>query len=113
MRIAPGANIVLIECNSASTVDMFQGVVTAAKLAGVSVVSMSWGSGEFRRRRLLLRQRLHDVPRGTKELLSLLPRETWLAGRVSCLFTERARRRRNESLSRARMDRTEVRVRLV
>lgn len=46
--IAPGASIVLIECNSASTADLFQGVATAAKLAGVSVVSMSWGSGEFR-----------------------------------------------------------------
>ncbi len=45
--LAPGANIVLIECASASSVDMFQGVMTAARLSGVSVVSMSWGSSEF------------------------------------------------------------------
>jgi subtilase family serine protease len=45
--IAPGASIVLIECTSASGADMYQGVTTAAALAGVSVVSMSWGSSEF------------------------------------------------------------------
>ncbi len=45
--MAPGANIVLIECSSSDSVDMFQGIVTAAGLPGVSVVSMSWGSGEF------------------------------------------------------------------
>ena len=45
--IAPGANIILIECNSDAGSDMYQGVITAASLPGVSVVSMSWGSGEF------------------------------------------------------------------
>jgi subtilase family serine protease len=45
--IAPGAGIVLIECNSASGQDMYQGVQTAAGLPGVSVVSMSWGASEF------------------------------------------------------------------
>ena len=45
--IAPGAAIVLVECSSASGLDMYQGAVTAAGLPGVSVVSMSWGSGEF------------------------------------------------------------------
>jgi subtilase family serine protease len=45
--IAPGANIVLVECNSGNSADMFQGVVTAAGIPDVSVVSMSWGSGEF------------------------------------------------------------------
>jgi subtilase family serine protease len=45
--IAPGANIILVECNSSSGSDMYRGVVTAANLGGVSVVSMSWGSGEF------------------------------------------------------------------
>ena len=44
---APGANIVLVECDSANSADMFQGVTTAAKLSGVSVVSISWGSSEF------------------------------------------------------------------
>jgi len=45
--IAPGANIILIECNSDFSTDMYQGVITAARLPGVSVVSMSWGAGEF------------------------------------------------------------------
>jgi hypothetical protein len=45
--IAPGASIVLVECQSNSWNDLLQGVSTAAGLAGVSVVSMSWGSGEF------------------------------------------------------------------
>ena len=45
--IAPEANIVLVESQSGSGIDMFQGVLMAAELAGVSVVSMSWGSNEF------------------------------------------------------------------
>jgi subtilase family serine protease len=45
--IAPGANIILIECNSDSSRDMYQGAITAAGLPGVSVVSMSWGASEF------------------------------------------------------------------
>jgi hypothetical protein len=45
--IAPAAGIVLIECNSAELSDMYQGVLTAAGLAGVSVISMSWGSAEY------------------------------------------------------------------
>jgi subtilase family serine protease len=45
--IAPGSSIVLVECNSSSGSDMYQGVITAAGLPGVSAVSMSWGSGEF------------------------------------------------------------------
>jgi len=45
--IAPGAAIILVECNSENGADMYQGVVTAASLPGVSVVSMSWGSSEF------------------------------------------------------------------
>ena len=45
--IAPGAAIILVECNSQNGADMYQGVTTAANLPGVSVVSMSWGSGEF------------------------------------------------------------------
>jgi subtilase family serine protease len=44
--IAPGANIVLIECNSASPVDLFTGVTTAKNLPGVSVVSIGGGFGE-------------------------------------------------------------------
>ncbi len=45
--IAPGAQIILVECNSDNGSDLFQGVTTAALLPGVSVVSMSWGSAEF------------------------------------------------------------------
>jgi hypothetical protein len=44
--MAPGANIVLVEANSASLGDLFTAVQTAAKSA--SVVSMSWGGSEFR-----------------------------------------------------------------
>ncbi len=43
--MAPGANIVLVEANSASTLDLMQAVKTAAGKA--SVVSMSWGGQEF------------------------------------------------------------------
>jgi hypothetical protein len=42
---APGAKIVLVEANSASTGDLMTAVQTAAKQA--SVVSMSWGGSEF------------------------------------------------------------------
>ena len=45
--IAPGASIILVEANSANGSDMDQAVITAAEQPGVSVVSMSWGSGEF------------------------------------------------------------------
>lgn len=45
--LAPGAKIVLVEANSASYSDLFAAVQTAAKQPGVSVVSMSWGGGEF------------------------------------------------------------------
>jgi hypothetical protein len=45
--LAPGASIVLVECDTANTSDMFTGVQTAAALPGVSAISMSWGAGEF------------------------------------------------------------------
>ncbi len=45
--IAPEANIVLFEANSNSGSDLFTAVATAADYAGVSMVSMSWGDGEF------------------------------------------------------------------
>lgn len=45
--LAPGASIVLVEANSASDADLFAAVTTAANLPGVSVVSMSFGGGEF------------------------------------------------------------------
>ncbi len=44
--IAPDANIILVECNSADSQDLYTGVAMAADLPGVSVVSMSWGSAE-------------------------------------------------------------------
>src|SRR4051794_40141325 len=43
---APGAKIVLVEANSASTSDLMTAVQTAARQA--NVVSMSWGGSEFR-----------------------------------------------------------------
>ena len=45
--IAPGANIVLVEANSASSTDLFTAINTARNYAGVSVVSMSWGMPEY------------------------------------------------------------------
>ena len=45
--IAPGASVVLIECNTVGFGDLMSGVKTAASLPGVSVVSMSFGSPEF------------------------------------------------------------------
>jgi subtilase family serine protease len=45
--IAPGANIILFEANSATNLDLVQtAVATAANTPGVSVVSMSFGEGE-------------------------------------------------------------------
>ncbi len=45
--IAPGANILLVEANSSSLYDLLGAVDYARRQAGVSVVSMSWGAGEF------------------------------------------------------------------
>ncbi len=45
--IAPAANILLVEANSNSVDDLYSAISTAANLAGVSVVSLSWGSPEF------------------------------------------------------------------
>ncbi len=45
--IAPGANIVLIEANSSNLSDLLTAVNTARNTAGVSVVSMSWGTSDF------------------------------------------------------------------
>jgi hypothetical protein len=45
--IAPGANILLVEATSNSNADLFAAVAWAADHPGVSVVSMSWGGGEF------------------------------------------------------------------
>lgn len=45
--MAPGANILLVEANSSSENDLFSAVKYAAPQPGVSVVSLSWGGGEF------------------------------------------------------------------
>ena len=45
--MAPGASIVLVEANSSSLTDLLTAVNAARNLSSVSVVSMSWGSGEF------------------------------------------------------------------
>ncbi len=44
--IAPGAKIVLVEASSSSDSDLMKAVNTARNYAGVSVVSLSWGSSE-------------------------------------------------------------------
>jgi fibronectin type 3 domain-containing protein len=48
--LAPGANLLLVEANSANTNDLFAGASYAASqhaTLGVSVVSMSFGAGEY------------------------------------------------------------------
>jgi len=45
--VAPGANILLVEANSNSDADLFAAIDTARHYAGVSVISMSWGGGEW------------------------------------------------------------------
>ncbi|WP_052639905.1 S53 family peptidase [Zavarzinella formosa] len=45
--VAPKANILLVEAQSASTNDLIAAVDYARQQAGVSVVSMSWGGSEF------------------------------------------------------------------
>ena len=45
--VAPGANILLVEAVSASLNDLLAAVNYARNQASVSVVSMSWGAGEF------------------------------------------------------------------
>ncbi|HQR08480.1 MAG TPA: proprotein convertase P-domain-containing protein [Gemmatales bacterium] len=45
--LAPKANIVLVEANSASYSDLMAAVTYAKSISGVSVVSMSWGGSEF------------------------------------------------------------------
>ena len=44
--IAPGANIILVEANSASDANLFAAVNYARNLSAVSVISMSWGSDD-------------------------------------------------------------------
>jgi len=45
--MAPEANIILFEANTSNGSDLYQAEATAADSAGVSVVSNSWGGGEF------------------------------------------------------------------
>ncbi len=45
--IAPGANIVLVEANTANFSDIYTAVSTAATYSGVVAVSMSFGASEF------------------------------------------------------------------
>src|SRR4029077_399457 len=44
--LAPGASIILVEANSGTIPDLMAGVRTAAGIAGVSVVTMSWSGSE-------------------------------------------------------------------
>jgi subtilase family serine protease len=46
--MAPGASIMVVEASSDSVGDLMTAVNFARQVPGVSVVSMSWGSGEFR-----------------------------------------------------------------
>lgn len=44
--MAPSAKIILVEAQSANNSDLYTAVDTAVKLAGVKMVSMSWGGSE-------------------------------------------------------------------
>ena len=66
---------------------MFQGVVTAAGLPGVSVVSMSWGSGEFSGENFL-RHRLHDTGGAPGCHVRGFHGRSGLARRLSGLFAQ-------------------------
>ena len=46
--VAPGAKIVLVEANSSNLTDLLSAVQYASTKTGASVVSMSWGTDEFR-----------------------------------------------------------------
>ena len=46
--MAPGASIIVVEAASADTSDLMNAVNVARNIPGVSVVTMSWGGGEFR-----------------------------------------------------------------
>lgn len=45
--IAPAANIILFEANSSWSTDLYTAVQTAKATAGVSAISMSWGSADY------------------------------------------------------------------
>ncbi len=45
--IAPGANILLVECNSDDDANLLAGVDFARNYKGVSSISLSWGGSEF------------------------------------------------------------------
>ncbi len=45
--IAPGADLLLVECLNDQTNNLMAGVDYARKVPGVSAVSISWGGGEF------------------------------------------------------------------
>jgi hypothetical protein len=45
--IAPGANIVLVEATDDSNANLFAAIQAAARLPGVSAVSLSWGLNEY------------------------------------------------------------------
>ncbi len=51
--VAPGARIVVVEARSENLDDMLAAVDTARSIPGVSVVSMSWGTAEFRGERAM------------------------------------------------------------
>lgn len=51
--IAPGANILLVQATADTTTALINAVDWARKQTGVSVVSMSWGGGEFRAEKTL------------------------------------------------------------
>ena len=92
--VAPKANIILYEANSTSLYDMLTTVLTAAAAPGVSVVSMSWGTGEFSGENQL--DFCFTTPAGHPNVAFVASTgDSGAHGRISGLFAQRRRRRRH------------------
>ena len=99
--IAPGANILLVEAVSASLNDLLSAVNYARNQTGVSVVSMSWGAGEFSSE-TSYDSYLHDAcgPR-RRDVRRLVGRQR-RPGKLAVDLDERAVGRRHDALARRR-----------
>ena len=95
--IAPGANIVLVECNSNTDSDLFTGASTAAALSGVSVVLMSFVWQRIQQRDVV-RQPLHHPERSPGRDFRRR-RRAERNGHLPCRITQRGRGRRHQFVS--------------
>ena len=101
--MAPNANIVLVEANNSSLSSLLSAVNYARNLANVSVVSMSWGAGEFASE-TGVRQLFHDARRPYRHHLRRLFRRRRSGNDLALGLAERARRRRHDALDESRAE---------